>query len=450
MTANLSVSVDSTSPVTRTLRVEVPAERVAQTRGAVVQEIRSQARVPGFRPGKAPTPVIERNYREHIEQTLLERLMRETIGEAIAQVEGRVLGVRNVTPEPMLAAAPFRYQALVEVPPPVKLAKYAKLKVERPVAEVTPDEVDKVLANLRERQAHFHEAPAGTAAGIGDRVTLDYTATVNGRVLEDGEVRGYRAVLGQGALHEAFEAKLVGLKAGESLQFTLEFGDDAPRDDLRGQQVEFAVTVHAVEQRHLPEMDDAWAATVLPGATLADLRERIAGDMAEARKQEAQRAVEAQVAEALLAAHADLELPPGVVQDRQYRLAEELAQNLQHQGLTQQQIRSMVPQILAEVAPRAEREVRLGFVLAAIAEAESIVVDDDAVREELARVAAARGEPAPAFVARLEQDRSTFERIRAELVKRRALEAVVAQAVVKDVSLEEYRKKRAVEGASAE
>jgi trigger factor len=439
--APLNVRVAEAGPVTRTMHVEVPAARVAAARGAVVREIQSRARIPGFRPGKAPVQVVEKSYREDIESATLDRVLRESIGEALEKVAEPVLHVQSVRPQALQAGAALAYEATIEVQPKFELRKYKGIKIDRPTREVSDADVDRVLESLRVREAEFSAAMSGECLAVGDRVTLSYTATRDGNPVPDGRADHYTAQIGSGGLHPQFESGILGAAAGEQRSFAVTFGeDDAPSEALRHATVDFSVQIESLEKRRLPELDDAFASRMMADATLASLRDRIRADLARSVAEEAQQAMEAQAIEALLADQ-DFPVPPGLVDRRRRALAEDIAQRLLHQGYAKQTVQQLAPRLLSDAGDRAERDVRLSFVLTAIADAESIVVTDEDLNEEVRRIAAALGEPFETALARVKRQGLT-ESIRGELRNRKALATVIAAAQVKDITPEAFAEKR--------
>lgn len=437
-TTALSVTVEESSPVTRTLKIELPADRVSAAHGSVVSEFRRHARVPGFRPGKAPIKVVENNYKDDIERTLLERLIRDSIQEAMTKVDGPVLNVRDVQPEAVQKTEPFRYSAIVEIPPKIELKNYKKLKLLRPARTAAAKDVDEVLDNLRVRNADYAAAAAGEGAETGDRLTLTYGAYDDGVLVPDGQVNDHQAELGAGALHPKFEEKLLGATAGQNLEFKIAFGDqDAPSDALKNKTIEFKVDVVAMQKRRLPELDDAFAALVLPESTLESLRQRIENDLNASYTREGRDAVESQAIQQLLADH-DFSVPEGTVSRRRESLAQETAARLMRQGYPKKAVQDLLPMILGDSGPRAERDVKVSFLLDAIAKQEKIEVSDADVEAELTTMAAAEGQAPAPIIARAKAE-GFFENIRGDLQNRKALTFIVEQANIKDVSPDDYK-----------
>lgn len=442
-TTAVLVTVSDAGPVTRQLSVEVGADRVREARAAALGEVRRRARIPGFRPGKAPEHVILKTYRGDIEQSMLRVLVEGSIGEAVDQVEGRVLAVREVHPEPLADGdLPFRYSATVEVPPKIEVKDkdWKKLKVDRPVQVVGDDEVDRVLSDLQGRNAVHRPADEGETLAEGDEVVLSYRATRDGEAVPDGSADHHCAQLGAGQLHPAFEPALIGAKAGDTPSFDVIFDEsNAPSPDLVGATLAFTVEVHEVHKRQEVALDDAFAAQMLEGATMASLRERILSELQAAATQEAERAIESQLADALLE-NQTFDVPAGVVERRREQIAEQTAQRLMSQGYPEASVRSLVPMLLSDADTRAARDVRMSFLLEAIADAEALAVADEEVEADVRKAAEETGQPAEVLLQRVRAE-GQFESIRTEMRNRKAFLHIRAHAVVRDVTPEEFAKK---------
>lgn len=439
--ASVQVNITESGPVTRVIEVEVAVDRVREARGAALSQLRQRARIPGFRPGKAPPQVVAKAYRGDLEEALLRTLVEGTIAEAIDRVEARVLNVRDVRPEPVAEDGPFRYVATLEVPPELEVDGYRKLKLQRPLRPVADEDVERVLEDLRSRNATWRPAREGETADAHDQVVLSYVATRDGEPVPDGQAENHRAEIGSGALNPRFEAGILGAAAGEKRAFDVDFGeDDAPNPEMAGQALHFEVEIHALEKRELPELDDAFAGQMLEGVDLAGLRQRIRDDLAAAAAAEGDRAVEQQLLEELLARHS-FEVPEGLVARRREQLAEQTAQRLVQQGYPMDSVRQLAPMLMSDAAGRAEQDVRIGFILERIADKESLEVSDDEVEQDIRRAAEQVGQSPEAYLDRVRQE-GMFETIRGELRNRKALDRVRESATIKDVSPEAYAKAR--------
>ncbi len=438
--ASLQVNINESGPVTRTLTVEVPSDRVEAARSQIVADLRRRSRIPGFRPGKAPVQVIEKNHGADIASATAEQLVRDSLDEAISSYEGRILNVSRIDPEPLVSSAPFKYSATLEVPPDVKLKSYKKLKVERPTKDVDDEAIDRVLDNLRNNAAEYREPGADDTIVEGDHVAITYNITRDGQTIKDGNVNHRHVMVGDGSLAQAIEDKLIGARSGDTLNFEMQMDESAPTEALQGATVQVELSIEEHQQRHLPELGDEFAARMLPDSDLAGLRDRIRDDLAETYERESRAAVESQVLEQLLDNH-EFDVPEGVVARAQQNLAEETAQRLVQQGYPESALKDMVPMLMADAAERADRNVRIEFLLEAISEAEGIEISDDQIMEQLNTVASASGKSPEALAARARED-GTFEQVRHELRNRKALDQVVEYANIKDVTPEAFQKSR--------
>ena len=242
-----------------------------------------------------------------------------------------------------------------------------------------------------------------------------------------------------GALHPKFEEQVCGNQQGAHLEFNIAFGEeDAPSEALKNKTIEFKVDIVGHEKGVQPDIDDAFAATMIPDATVETMRERIKTDLLTGQEQEGKQAVESQLLQQLLEAHA-FEVPEGAVSKRRESLSQEVASRMMGQGYPEKAVKDMLPMIFADTAPRAERDVRVSFLLKAIADAESIEVDDTAVEVEISKYAEAQGQSLESVISEARNE-GRYETLREELKSQQALDFIVKNATIKEVTSEEYQK----------
>ena len=435
---NLRVEVFDESDTRKRLSIEVEVSRVAQDFERAYRDLRKQARVKGFRPGKIPRAVLERLYGASVPDEIERSLVRETLPAAL-QLAGLLPlvepSIEAERPEP---AERFRYQARVELKPEIVLPELTGLPAKRPSSEVGEDEVLIQLETLRERNAPIVEEAEGTAAEIGSFLTIDYVGRVDGEEFEGGKGEGHEVELGTGRLLPGFEEQLVGAVAGEERQVEIDFpegygpgegSEEGPQ--LSGKRAAFDVRVAAVKKRVLPELDDEFAKDVGEFESLDELRDRIRSDMREERERAAEAALRNSVMESLIA-RTEFEVPPGII-ERQLQHQISSFQREYGEHVPEDVMRSQIGRMAEEGRPAAERRVREAFLLEAVAKAQGIEVGDEQVDERIGAMAAERSVE-PEQLRKMAREQGWLEAIRSELVERRALELLAEGADVEEVS----------------
>jgi trigger factor len=427
------IRVDSTaeSPILQSVEVEIAAKRVKKAFDRAYRDLARRVPVKGFRPGKAPRSVLERLYGASIGEQIEQTLVAETLGEAV-----ELAGVEPVSEPAIEADVPkpdeaFRYKARVEVKPPVELPDLAGLPAKKPVAEVGDEEVLTELAQLQERQAQLIEEEDGTALANGHTATIDFVGHIDGEAFEGGSGQGVDLELGSSQFIPGFEEQLAGAAAGDDLEVRVDFPDDYHASELAGKEAVFATHVASVKRRQIPELDDEFAKDLGDFETLADLRTRIREDLEKAREHESKQELHRTLMDSLIA-RAPLDVPPGMVErqleSRLQQAHQRFGSQIPHEALHQQ-----LDRWREEWREGAERQVREGLLLEAVAASENLSIEPADVEARIAEMAEEQGlEPKRLSEA---HGGDAFERaLEAQLRDEKALEFLVAQAKVEETT----------------
>lgn len=371
----------------RELKVVIGASELDERLNNKLDELKGKVHLKGFRPGKVPTDHIKKVYgREAMAQVL-----QETVDESsMKALEGReerpafrpaisFEQEETVLERAMAGGNDLEYTMVFEVLPKIELSDLKALEVEKPVAEVSDEEVDKALARLQEAYVTY-EAKEGPAAD-GDRITANFVGKIDGEPFEGGAAEGAHVVLGRHMFIPGFEEGLVGVKTGEERTITANFPEDYGAKHLAGKEAKFEVTVTEVAAPKQQELNDEFAKTlgIDSIAKLRDsARERIGKDYTGASRARAKRSL----LDALDAAH-KFDLPPSLVSNEFEAIWNEVTGHMTKDGKTFEDENTTEEKARAEYQAMAERRVRLGLVLSEIGQRNNITVSDEEVRRAI-------------------------------------------------------------------
>jgi trigger factor len=412
------------------VEAEVAAEELERRVQATARALGRDMRMPGFRKGKVPPPVvIQRVGRE----VVLDETVRDALGRwylaaidsaGIHPVGDPDLDVGDLPPE----GQPLTFTIEIGVRPVATLGEYKGVEVPRREAAADDAAVDAELDSLRERMARLEavERPATK----GDFVVMDYVGSVDGEPFDGGEGRDQLLELGSGRLIPGFEEGLEGATAGEERTLDITFPDDYPAEHLAGKAAQFAITVKAVQAKQLPELDDEFASDAAGLDTLDELREDIASKLREAEE----RRIESEFREAVLdavAANATVQIPAALVDARARELWERMLHTLAHQNISKEAYLNFSgkteEEILAEAKPDAEQALRREAVIAAVVEAEGIEPSDGDVLDALQATAARENTTPEKLRDRLDKN-GRLDDLREDLAQRAAVDFLTEQA----------------------
>jgi len=374
----MQVKIDKLEPTKLRLTITADQKLLDDTRQAVLQRLSQEVKVPGFRPGKAPFTVIEKQ----VDQTALQS---EFVEQAVNQLYAKAVEQENLRPvaQPSIALTKFvpfttlEFSAEVEAVGDIKLADYKKVKLDFKEPAVTAEDVNEVIENLRERGATKVEI--NRAAKNGDEVTIDFKGTdaKTGEPIAGADGQDYPLVLGSGNLIPGFEEALIGIKKAENKDFELTFPKDYGVKDLQNRKVKFAVNAKDVKELAKPKLDDKFAATVGPFNTVKELKDDIKRQLEIERRQEARRQYDNELLEKI-AAKSEVAIPSSLIEEEIDRIEEDEKRNLVYRGQTWQE--HLKEEGVSEEEHRErQREgailrVKAGLILGDIAQAEDISI----------------------------------------------------------------------------
>jgi len=398
----MKVEVTELGPLKRSLKIEVPQEDVNQQFTAVYGELNRQVRVPGFRPGKAPLNLLEQRYGKDVGEDVIRRLIPTYYEKAIRQA-GIVPVVVEVPPIERVKIkkdAPFSFTATVEIKPSIQLRDY---KAPNPISlkmdprTVTDEQMNKVLDTLRERQAKLDAAPPGTALADGSYAVLDVEGFLDLAPLEGATKAGIVHKLGAKLPVMGLEVdeQLTGKKEGQLIEVSQPYPASHPDPKLAGKTVVFRITVTAVKQKQLAPLDDEFAKDCGPYSSLAELTDKLREEMERALKREIEDTYKDTILKRLAETH-HFDVPETLVerelaamvrqrldQEARMRGRQPVADPEAHAERQQE-----IKKLQEEFRPEAERRVKIGMILEAIAEKEGLAVEQGDLDAEVAKMGA--------------------------------------------------------------
>src|SRR5947199_9689077 len=392
----MKVEVDKQPGSVSKLQIELPADEVAKEWDAIANSFARFARIPGYRPGKAPRAVIDKRFRKEIQDELNKKLVSKSYHEAVQQEQLRVASLTNIEDIQFGEDKSMRFRATVVTAPEFELPDYKNIPVQLPDTNVSEAEVEEALERLRNQSADFVDVP-GRGLQMGDFAVLDFEGSVDSKPISEiapqasknlqGGKKCWLQLAADNFLPKFCE-QLVGQKPGETRLVIVEFPADFPVKELAGQKADYAVTVREVKEKVLPPIDDALAAKIVTGKTLVDLRQFLERDIEHAKEHDVERAKESQIMK-YLHERIQFELHPALLQNETRRALAELVQRNRERGVTDEMLKEKERELIDGAAGVAAHRLKTNFILHRIVERENIEVAkedvDLRIRQEAAR-----------------------------------------------------------------
>lgn len=374
----MQVSVEQLEGLERRLTVQVPAETVEKEIQSRLQRLTRNARLDGFRPGKVPFKLIKRMYGSQVRQEVIGELMQSSFQDALRQENLQPAGGPKVEPVNLDEGQHLEYQATFEIMPEFTPQGIAGRNIQRPVAEVTDADVDKMIESLRKQRAEWRDVERPAQAG--DRVTIDYQGSLDGEDFPGGSGENNPVVLGQNQVTEDFENALYGQVGGGETEFDVTFPADYPREMLAGRTAHFKAQVKSVAEPILPEVDDDFTrAFGIESGGVEALRKALHDNMERELAEGVKADIKRQVMDALLQQN-DIPTPQAMVEQETDNLVRQAGfkDGEQPDAATKARL----------FEPAARRRVALGLITARLLEARAIRLDEERVRRQLETMAA--------------------------------------------------------------
>jgi len=404
----MSVSIEIAGPCRKKLRIEISAERVAGTRAEILREFRQIAALPGFRPGKAPEPMVEKRYAKEIDDEVRKKLIPDTYREAIGEQKLRVVGMPQIEKVEHEPGQPMIYTAIVDVAPEFALPEYKGLTVKRKETPVTDEDVAKMVDALREQQADFANVE-GRGLKTGDFAVINYTGVADGKQIAElvpdnkglGEHQGFWVLVESDSFLPGFCDQLLGATTGEKRQVLINFPADFPQKQLAGRKATYFVDVTGIKEKKLPELNEEFAKKV--GAESLDkLKEQVRKGIANEREVELQADLRNQLVDQMLK-QTPCDLPDSLVAAETRSIVYDVVRENTMRGISREELEQRKNDIFGFAAKNAKDRLRASFILDAIADKEGINVEEAELNTKIAQLA--------------QRNRTTPERIKAQLVE---------------------------------
>jgi len=411
------------SSLTKKMIITLPQELVGKEMESAYKKLSSEANLKGFRKGKVPRKVLEKNYGPKVEYDVAEKLIQESYFDALEKSKLDAVVHPDIREQKFVEDGTFRYTAEVDVRPQFELGEYKGVEIEQAEAVVSDEELSAELEALRKQMAPLRSV-ADRGVAEGDLAIIDFQGFHNGNPIKQVVGENYSVDVGSGQFGKEFEAKLTGLCKGDETAQQVDFPENFANPILAGKKVEFKIKVKDVKERVLPELNDDFAKEVgAEFATLADLKAHITEKKLQAKKDGQRSELTDKLMKALIERHA-FEVPP--------RLVKDLEENLERQGVTLEAAGLNRDKLVEQYKVAAEARVKGDFILKKVAEKEALKLENEDIDKGFQRISQQYNMPV-SEVKKYFSNRDDLLPFMAELLNEKILNFLLDAATVKVV-----------------
>lgn len=386
----MSLQVENLEKNMAKLTVEVPSEEFEKALTKAYNKNKGRFNIPGFRKGKAPQAMVEKMYGAGVlYEDAINEALDATYGDAAKESGLDIVSRPEIGIEQVEKGKNLIYTATVAVKPEVTLGEYKGVEVTKAVAEVTDEDIEAELKKVQEQNSRLITVE-DRAVEDGDQTVIDFEGFVDGKPFEGGKGEDYPLTIGSHSFIDTFEEQLIGKNIGEACDINVTFPNEYHSTELAGKAALFKVTVKEIKKKELPELNDEFAGEVSEFETLEEYKKDIKEKTAAKKEKAATTENEDHVVEKVVE-NAEMEIPDPMIDSQVNNMVNDYARRMQSQGLSLDQYMKFtgmtIETLKEQMKPQAVKRIQTRLVLEAVAKAESITVDDDAVEKEIAKMA---------------------------------------------------------------
>jgi trigger factor len=419
------MTLETLGELERRLHVAVPKAQIEGEIQKRLAQLAKTAKIPGFRPGKVPLKMVAQQYGPQVRSDVISDTVQASLNDAIRTQNLRVAGYPRIEPKPDVAEDEFAFSAVFEVYPEIKLGDLSAITITRPVAEVTPADIDRTIEILRRQRTRYE--PVTRPVQTGDRAIVDFTGTIDGTEFSGGQARDFAITLGEGKMLPEFDAALSGMAAGEQKKFSLTFPTDYHGKEVADKHAEFTLTVKSISEPHLPPVDAEFAKNFgIASGSLDELRTEIAANLEVELRRKVEGVLKDQVMKTLQFT-SELVVPKSLTELEAHSLRDRAIAELKNRGVKTEEL-----ELSADAfRPQAEERVAFSLVLNEVVRQHQLQARPEQIRALVEEAAQSFEQPEAVIRWHYEQpDRLNEYEVRA--VERNVIEWVLQRARVED------------------
>ena len=432
----MNFKVEAQSAVKKKLSIEIPQADVAKELDSAYRELKKNAKVKGFRPGKTPRNVLERLYGKEVRADVSSRLIQEAFMEVLKDAELNVVGMPAIDPPELAADAPYAFDAVVEVKPELENLEIEGFKLKKTLYRPTEEELEAQIQMLRKNLAKMVPIEEARAAAAGDVILIDYEGFKDGQPFtETQKTTDFSMKIGDGLVHKDFDDQVTGMTPGDEKTFNVTFPGDYYNDKLAGLEITFNVTLKEIRVEELPEIDDAMAKRLGKFESLDELRQQIEENLSKGYAKRQEQELHEQVFTALIAQQT-FEVPDAMVAHELESIMAEAQQSFSYHNTSMEELGLTKEALEEKYRDTAVKQVRRHLLLGKIIEQEGMELSDEDLEKGYADMAASFNQPVDMIKKFYAQYPDRVDVFKHTLLEKQAINLIIEKSEIEEVEPE--------------
>jgi trigger factor len=432
----MKVTVEDVSSVKKVLHIEIPQTDVTRELDSAYNNLKKTAKIKGFRPGKTPRSILERMYGKDIQADVSAKLIQDAVISAIRDKELNIVGSPQVDPPEIKADSPYAFDATIEVHPEIADIDFKGLELKKNMYTVNDEEIETQLKMLQKRLAERKPVEPARPLADGDFALVDYEGFRDGQPFEEtAKTENYTLKMGSGQISKDFDKQIEGMNVGETRTIQVAFPDDYHNDKLKGQTVDFTVTLNEVMEEILPAIDDEMAKKLGPFENLDGVKKAITDNLSEGYIKRTEQELNEQIFTALIE-KTDFEAPEALVRMELEGILDEAERSFQSSNLTLEQIGLTREGLSEKYRDTAEKQTRRHMILSKIIEQEAMTVSDEALEQGFQEMADTYQQPVDGIRGFYSQNKDKLQVFKHTLLEKQAIKLILENSRIEEVTPE--------------
>ena len=432
----MQVTVEDVSSVKKILHIEVPEKIVIRELDNAYKNLKKNAKIKGFRPGKAPRSVLERLYKKDVHGDVSSKLLQDSFVEALKETELNIIGNPKIEPPKLEEKGPYKYDATVEVKPEIDDIDFKGLALKKALYQVTDEEMEAQLKLLQKNMTQQIPITEDRPVKENDSVLIDYEGYKDGMPFpETQKTENFSMKIGAGAISKTLDEELIGMKPGENREITVNFPEDHFNEKLANHEITFHVTLHEIREEILPEIDDEFAKKFGQYETLDDLKNAITSNLNEGYQKRVEQELNEQIYKDLIE-KTEFELPDSMVDYELNNIIDEIEKTLTYYNKTMEEQGLTKEMLVEEHLETAEKKVRRHLILGKIIDQENIELSDQELEDGFAEMAKAVNQPVEAIKSYYQQNQDNLDFFKHTLLEKQAIKLIIESSNIEEVAPE--------------
>jgi len=429
----MQFTIEDVSTVKKILHVEIPQEKVALELDKAYENLKKTAKLKGFRPGKTPRSVLENFFKKDVHADVSSKLIQDSFIDVVKEKELKIVGDPKIEPPAFDEKGPYKYDAAIEVKPVIADIDFKGLQLKKNIYKISDDEVEAQLKMLQKNLAHQKTIEEVRPAREDDFALITYEGFKDGKPFDEtAKTENFTMKLGQGRITKDFDTHVIGMKAGENKDFSVNFPEDYFNPKLAGLEITFNVTLNDVREEILPEIDDDLAKNLGGFTTLDDLKKAIRENLDQGYKKRVEQELNELIFLSLIS-KTEFEVPEALVAFELEQIITDAERSFSYHNTSMESL-GLSREILSEkYRDTAEKQIRRHLILDKIIEQEKLTLKDEEIEEGFKNMSESFKQPVEEIKKFYRQNKDKLDYFKQTLLEKNAINLILENSTIENV-----------------